>query len=70
MYKVVGVVPFVLWKYIENKVVGFENGLEMMKYQLLPSKRVQVDVKRGEIVGGNGPSSRHWKKIKKRRYMK
>lgn len=43
MYKVVGVVPFVLWKYIETKVVGFENGFETMKYQLLPSKRVQVD---------------------------
>lgn len=50
-------------------MVGFENGFETMKYQLLPSKRVQVDLKRGE-TGGNGPSPRHWKKIKKRRYTK
>lgn len=49
--------------------MGFENGLETMQYQLLSSKKVQVDLKRSE-TGGNDPSTRHWKKIKKRRYTK
>lgn len=53
---VVGVVPFGLWKYIRTKVVGFGKGLEAVKYQLLRSKKVQVDLKGSKTAGVNDPS--------------
>lgn len=35
----------------------FEKGLEAVKYQFLPSKKVQVDLKGGKTAGMHDPST-------------